>query len=162
HVSRGRAGLNIVCGWNQEEFDMFGHRQSEHDTRYEQGREWYTILSKIFSSAVPFDHRGKFYELKQVTGAPPPVQQPRPVTLSAAFSPAVRRFAPATSDFLFTTLPILETVKPHIAEIRRLAAEATRCCRQGDGWTLAQTAANETAMFATLGASGGGGARGPC
>jgi dimethylsulfone monooxygenase len=27
HVSRGRAGLNIVCGWNQDEFDMFGHRQ---------------------------------------------------------------------------------------------------------------------------------------
>jgi FMNH2-dependent dimethyl sulfone monooxygenase len=22
HVSRGRAGLNIVCGWNQEEFDI--------------------------------------------------------------------------------------------------------------------------------------------
>src|SRR5262249_44493823 len=38
----------------------------------------------------------------------------------------------------------------------------SRCCRQGDGWTLAQTAVNETAMFATLGASGGGGARGPC
>src|SRR5262245_11768770 len=126
HVSRGRAGLNIVCGWNQEEFDMFGHRQSEHDTRYEQGLEWYTILSKIFSSAVPFDHRGKFYELKQVIGAPPPVQQPRPVTLSAAFSPAGRRFAAATSDFLFTTLRSLETVRPHIAEIRRLAAEAGR------------------------------------
>jgi FMNH2-dependent dimethyl sulfone monooxygenase len=41
HVSRGRAGLNIVCGWNQGEFDMFGHRQSEHDDRYAQGHEWY-------------------------------------------------------------------------------------------------------------------------
>jgi alkanesulfonate monooxygenase SsuD/methylene tetrahydromethanopterin reductase-like flavin-dependent oxidoreductase (luciferase family) len=24
HISRGRAGLNIVCGWNPKEFGMFG------------------------------------------------------------------------------------------------------------------------------------------
>ncbi len=126
HVSGGRAGLNIVCGWNQEEFDMFGHHQSEHDDRYEQGFEWYAILTRIFTSEVPFDHRGRFYDLKQVIGAPAPVQQPRPVTLSAAFSPAGRRFAAATSDFLFTTIPSFESAKSHIAEIRRFAAEAGR------------------------------------
>ena len=111
HVSRGRAGLNIVCGWNQDEFDMFGHRQSEHNDRYDQGLEWYTILTRIFRSEIPFDHDGKFYRLKQVFGAPPPVQWPRPITLSAAFSPAGRRFAAATSDFLFTTLRSFESAK---------------------------------------------------
>jgi alkanesulfonate monooxygenase SsuD/methylene tetrahydromethanopterin reductase-like flavin-dependent oxidoreductase (luciferase family) len=126
HVSRGRAGLNIVCGWNQEEFDMFGHKQSEHDTRYEQGLEWFSILTRIFAADAPFDHSGKFYQLKQVIGAPAPVQRPRPVTLSAAFSPAGRRFAAATSDFLFTTLRSLESAKPHIAEIHRFAKEAKR------------------------------------
>jgi alkanesulfonate monooxygenase SsuD/methylene tetrahydromethanopterin reductase-like flavin-dependent oxidoreductase (luciferase family) len=126
HVSRGRAGLNIVCGWNQDEFDMFGHRQSEHDTRYEHGFEWFEILTRIFTSDVPFDHSGKFYQLKQVIGAPPPVQRPRPATLSAAFSPAGRRFAAATSDFLFTSVKSFESAKPHIAEIRRFAAEAKR------------------------------------
>jgi len=24
HISGGRAGLNIVCGWNPQEFAMFG------------------------------------------------------------------------------------------------------------------------------------------
>ena len=52
HVSRGRAGLNIVCGWNQDEFDMFGHRQSGHDDRYEQGFEWFSILMRIFTSEL--------------------------------------------------------------------------------------------------------------
>jgi dimethylsulfone monooxygenase len=33
HVSEGRFGLNIVCGWNQDEFEMFGIEQREHDTR---------------------------------------------------------------------------------------------------------------------------------
>jgi FMNH2-dependent dimethyl sulfone monooxygenase len=126
HVSRGRAGLNIVCGWNQDEFDMFGHRQAVHDDRYEQGLEWFSILTRIFESDVPFDHAGRFYALKQVVGAPPPVQRPRPVTLSAAFSPAGRRFAAATSDFLFTSVRSFDSAKPHIAEINRLAAEAGR------------------------------------
>ena len=126
HVSRGRAGLNIVCGWNQEEFDMFGHRQSAHDDRYKQGFEWFSVVQRIFTAEAPFDHDGEFYQLRQVIGAPAPVQQPRPVTLSAAFSPAGRRFAAATSDFLFTSLRSFESAKPHIAEIRRLALETGR------------------------------------
>jgi FMNH2-dependent dimethyl sulfone monooxygenase len=126
HVSRGRAGLNIVCGWNQDEFDMFGHTQAGHDDRYEQGFEWFSILTRIFTSEAPFDHDGRFYSLKQVVGAPSSVQRPRPVTLSAAFSPAGRRFAAATSDFLFTSLRSFDSAKPHIAEINRLAAEAGR------------------------------------
>ena len=31
HAGEGRFGLNIVCGWNQGEFDMFGAEQREHD-----------------------------------------------------------------------------------------------------------------------------------
>jgi alkanesulfonate monooxygenase SsuD/methylene tetrahydromethanopterin reductase-like flavin-dependent oxidoreductase (luciferase family) len=126
HVSHGRAGLNIVCGWNQDEFDMFGHHQSAHDDRYEQGFEWFSVLVRIFESGAPFDYNGRFYKLKQVVGGPPPVQRPRPVTLSAAFSPAGRRFAAATSDFLFTSLRDFESAKAHVAEINRLAAEKGR------------------------------------
>src|SRR5262245_57595901 len=105
---------------------MIVHKQTEHDTRYEQGLEWFSILTRIFAADAPFDHSGQFYSLKQVIGAPAPVQRPRPVTLSAAFSPAGRRFAAATSDYLFTSLRSFETAKPHIAEIHRLASEAGR------------------------------------
>jgi alkanesulfonate monooxygenase SsuD/methylene tetrahydromethanopterin reductase-like flavin-dependent oxidoreductase (luciferase family) len=31
HIGRGRFGLNLVCGWNQAEFDMFGLEQDAHD-----------------------------------------------------------------------------------------------------------------------------------
>ena len=37
-LSGGRAGLNIVCGWNPEEFALFGLPMIED--RYAQGREW--------------------------------------------------------------------------------------------------------------------------
>jgi FMNH2-dependent dimethyl sulfone monooxygenase len=125
-ISHGRAGLNIVCGWNQDEFDMFGHQQAEHDDRYDQGLEWYSIITRIFESGPPFDYDGSYYKLKKVVGAPRPVQQPRPITLSAAFSPAGRRFAAQTSDFLFTSLRSFDSAKQHIDEINRLATEAGR------------------------------------
>ena len=31
HISGGRFGLNIVVGWNEDEFQMFGVTQREHD-----------------------------------------------------------------------------------------------------------------------------------
>ena len=65
HVSGGRAGLNIVAGWNQREFDMFGHALAENDRRYEQGLEWFDVMSKIFTSKERFDHDGEFYKLNR-------------------------------------------------------------------------------------------------
>lgn len=101
HVSGGRAGLNIVCGWNGPEFDLFGVPQTK--APYEQGNEWYDIFAAVLAGGEPHDFDGKFYQLKGVEGQPQPVQQPRPVTMSAAFSPAGRDFAARTSDFIFTT-----------------------------------------------------------
>ena len=88
HVSNGRAGLNIVCGWNPEEFALFGLPMIED--RYAQGLEWFEIMNRIYTAAEPFDFDGKFYQLKNVSGKPRPVQSPRPVTLNAAFSPPGR------------------------------------------------------------------------
>ena len=118
HVSHGRAGLNIVCGWNQDELDMFGHVQSAHDTRYEQGREWFEIITRIYAAGgQPFDYKGRFYDIRGVTGEPAPVQRPRPVVMSAASSPAGRDFAVATSDFLFTTFGDLAKARAQLVDI---------------------------------------------
>jgi hypothetical protein len=38
HVSEGRFGLNIVVGWNEDEFQMFGVTQREHDARGKNNR----------------------------------------------------------------------------------------------------------------------------
>lgn len=127
HVSHGRAGLNIVCGWHQTEFDMFGHIQSAHDTRYEHGREWYEVLTRIYrEEGRPFDYKGRFYDLKGVTGEPPPVQKPRPLTMSAASSPAGRAFAIATSDLLFATFRDLDRGRAALAAIQDASRAAGR------------------------------------
>ena len=46
HVSGGRSGINIVCGWNQADFDMFGLEVLPHAERYVQGAEWLDIWSR--------------------------------------------------------------------------------------------------------------------
>ncbi len=127
HVSGGRAGLNIVCGWNQDEMAMFGHVQSAHDARYEQGQEWTEIVTRIFAAeGRPFDYTGRFYDLKGVSGEPPPVQRPRLLTMSAASSPAGREFAVRTSDLLFGTFGDLEKGRAQLADMQARGAKAGR------------------------------------
>ncbi len=115
-VSSGRAGLNIVCGWNPEEFDLFGLTMIED--RYAQGLEWAEIVNRIYTEPEPFDFDGQFYKLKNVSGKPLPLQRPRPVTLNAAFSPAGRDFAAHTADFLFTTFNDIEAGRSHITDMQ--------------------------------------------
>src|SRR5215472_8399302 len=70
HATNGRSGLNIVCGWNPEEFALFGLPMIED--RYAQGLEWFEIMSRIYTESAPFDFHGRFYELKNVSGKPRP------------------------------------------------------------------------------------------
>ncbi|SEE95015.1 Flavin-dependent oxidoreductase, luciferase family (includes alkanesulfonate monooxygenase SsuD and methylene tetrahydromethanopterin reductase) [Rhizobiales bacterium GAS191] len=124
HASNGRAGLNIVCGWNPEEFAMFGLEMI--DNRYAQGLEWFEVMSRIYTADKPFDFDGAFYKLKNVSGRPRPLQQPRPVTLNAAFSPPGRDFAAKAADFLFTTFTEIDKGREHIEDMQARAAAAGR------------------------------------
>jgi FMNH2-dependent dimethyl sulfone monooxygenase len=124
HVSNGRAGLNIVAGWNPDEFAMFGiHAEAE---RYAQALEWYEVISRIYSEEKPFDFNGKYYQLKNVYGRPRPVQRPRPVTFNAAFGPPGRDFAAQASDFLLTTFSDIDAGKAHIEDINMRAGKFGR------------------------------------
>lgn len=123
-ASGGRAGLNIVCGWNPEEFELFGLELIED--RYAQGLEWFEIMERIHEGAAPFDFNGRFYTLKGVSGRPTPVQRPRPVTLNAAFSPPGRDFAARAADFLFTTFTDIDKGRAQIDDMTARARDAGR------------------------------------
>jgi FMNH2-dependent dimethyl sulfone monooxygenase len=104
HVSRGRFGLNVVCGWNQDEFDMFGVNQREHDSRYAYGAEWLRTVQAIWSGGAPFDTNGEFISLRAVEGAPKPYGGTRPVVMNAGSSETGKAFAVTHCDFLFSTI----------------------------------------------------------
>ena len=97
HISRGRAGLNIVCGWNPAEFAMFGVKLVERG--YDQAREWLEIIERAYLAEAPFDFEGEYYHLEGVVSRPASVQSPRPVTMNAAFGDPGRDFAAQNCDY---------------------------------------------------------------
>ena len=128
-ASRGRAGLNIVCGWNPEEFALFGlpmPSDAKTGDRYAQGLEWAEVFTRLSQGGPPFDFDGRFYRLRGVSGQPTSVQRPRPVTLNAAFSPAGRAFAARAADCLFTTFDEIDTGRANIEDMRARAAAEGR------------------------------------
>jgi FMNH2-dependent dimethyl sulfone monooxygenase len=124
HVSRGRFGLNVVCGWNQDEFDMFGVAQREHDVRYAYGKEWLRIIEAIWSDRPTSDISGEFINLRGVEGAPKPYGGTRPVIMNAGSSETGKAFAIANCDFLFAaTRTKLEDAALNVADaVARAAA----------------------------------------
>jgi FMNH2-dependent dimethyl sulfone monooxygenase len=104
HVGRGRFGLNVVSGWNVDEFEMFGTRLLDHDDRYGYTEEWVSVVKRIWSETTPFDHSGKHFNLKNVGGKPKPWGGTRPLLMSAGSSPAGRAFACRHADCLFMVI----------------------------------------------------------
>ena len=116
HVTHGRAGLNIVCGWNQAEFDLHGVT-IDPDSRYDHGLEWFQIWSKLLEGGPEFDWDGRFFKLKHLQTDPVSVQRPRPPVMSAGFSPKGRDFAARAADVLFLNVTELDQVPALLADV---------------------------------------------
>ena len=125
-ISGGRVGLNIVCGWNEDEFEMFGTAQRAHDTRYDYGAEWFEVVRRIWSEADPFDHEGAFLSLRAVIGKPKPWGGSRPVVMNAGGSDVGRAFGARHCDFVFTLLVDLELGRKQVAAIKAIAEQHHR------------------------------------
>ena len=121
HVTNGRAGLNIVCGWNPDEFAMHGVA-IDNERRYEQGLEWYRIFAKALEGREKFDFDGEFYKLRGVYTDPVSVQRPRPTVMSAGFSHKGRDFAAQAADVLFTLVAEIEQVPAMVTSVRDFVA----------------------------------------
>jgi FMNH2-dependent dimethyl sulfone monooxygenase len=126
HVSGGRAGLNVVCGWNEKDFAMFGAEDVGVDRRYEQGAEWVGLFSRLAGGEGPFDFTGKYFDVRGAVCSPACVQADGPVLMSAAFSPPGREFVAQNCDLLFTTISSIENGKRHVDGLAELAAGAGR------------------------------------
>jgi FMNH2-dependent dimethyl sulfone monooxygenase len=107
-IAPGRAGINIVAGWNQPEYETFGmDLPSGHDDRYALAQEWWDVVSRIWTSEEPFDHEGRFFQLEHVQGDPKPRAGALPV-LNAGASPQGRGFAARNAGHLFTPFAQIE------------------------------------------------------
>ena len=123
HIAHGRFGLNIVCGWNAPEYEMFGMTLPEaHDARYRFGQEWWDVIRRAWQSDAPFDWHGEHFTLKQARCTPRPWQGTLPPLMNAGSSRQGREFAARNCDFLFTVMIDPERGREDVNTIKAYAA----------------------------------------
>jgi dimethylsulfone monooxygenase len=119
HISGGRFALNVVAGWNEDEFRMFGIEQREHDDRYAVADEWMTFLRRIWAAEDEFDFGGRYFQARAVLSEPRPLQRGGPVIMNAGFSPAGRDFAARHADVTFAMVPDVATAARLIPPLKQ-------------------------------------------
>jgi dimethylsulfone monooxygenase len=122
HIGRGRFGLNVVSGWNVDEFGMFGRQLLEHDDRYAYTEEWVTVAKRIWTEDEPFDFKGRFFDLTAVLLKPKPQAARYPLLMSAGSSAAGKTFAARHADCLFMVIVDPDLVARDVRALRETAS----------------------------------------
>jgi len=128
HIGEGRFGLNIVVGWNEDEFEMFGVQQRDHDARYHYAQEWLDAIKLMWSEREDFDFEGQYFKLKGVRAKPKPYGGTQPLIMNAGASPTGREFAVSNCDAFFmqaSRVSVDETAQ-RVAVVKSLAREHGR------------------------------------
>ena len=129
HIGEGRFGLNVVCGWNEGEFDMFGATLRDHESRYAYAQEWLEIIKLAWSAQEDFDFDGQFIKLNGARAKPKPYGGSRPLIMNAGASPTGQSFAIHNCDALFSNVSrgiSSDETAAHVKNVRALARERGR------------------------------------
>jgi alkanesulfonate monooxygenase SsuD/methylene tetrahydromethanopterin reductase-like flavin-dependent oxidoreductase (luciferase family) len=144
HISNGRFTLNIVCGWNGPEMEMFDMAVARHEDRYARAEEWLGIVRRLWTEDEEFDHEGRFYRIKKGYLKPKPIQKPYPAIMNAGSSERGRHFATKNCDLVYTLLRShdVDALTAHVGAYHKLARETYG--RTVRVWTLATIVQAET------------------
>jgi FMNH2-dependent dimethyl sulfone monooxygenase len=127
HVGQGRFGLNIVAGWNEGEFEMFGVQQREHEQRYAYAQDWIDAIKKAWGPEEDFDFLGEHIKLRKVRAKPKPYGDSRPLIMNAGSTATGQGFAMRNTDAYFTATSEarkggVDVTKKMVADIKAAAA----------------------------------------
>ena len=115
NLSKGRFVLGLGVGYRQEEFDAFGVPMKERGARLAEG----TPLVRRLLSEENVTHEGRFWNLKDVTMTPRPVQKPcPPIWLAAKQEVAVRRAAREAEEWFADPVTPLSILKDRVADYK--------------------------------------------
>jgi FMN-dependent oxidoreductase (nitrilotriacetate monooxygenase family) len=145
HISRGRAGWNIVTTWSHQAGANFNGVQASHADRYERAEEYMAVVNGLWDSwsddAVaddragglyaepkrvrPIEHKGAHYQVKGPLNLPRSPQG-RPVFVQAGSSDTGKRFAARHAEAVFTAHMERSTAQAFYADLKGLVREAGR------------------------------------
>src|SRR6201996_775187 len=138
HISKGRAGWNLVTSQNVDEAQNFSHeRHLDHDLRYERAEEFYDVVTGLWDSweddAIIRDrntgkyidpqklhqlnHKGKHFQVAGPLNVARPIQG-HPIVAQAGSSEPGRELAARTADVVFTAQVSLEEAQDFYNDVR--------------------------------------------
>jgi FMNH2-dependent dimethyl sulfone monooxygenase len=139
HVGEGRFGVNIVVGWNEGEFEMFGVTQREHDERYDYAQEWIDAIKRAWSERGEFDFEGHYLQLKGVRAYPKPFGDTRPLIMNAGSSTVGQAFALRNCDaFFVATAGSRKSVEGNAQKVKEIKSAAQSLGREIEVYTVGQ------------------------
>lgn len=125
-ISEGRWGLNVVAGWMQSEYELFGQQMAPHADRYAFAQAWVELVKRLWTEDDEFDFESEYFRTKGAISIPKPMQRPLPAIMNARLSPAGQKFAVNNADMIFINLGDVAGTEKTIANVRKMAAEAGR------------------------------------
>jgi dimethylsulfone monooxygenase len=135
HIGEGRFGLNLVVGWNEDEFEMFGVKQRDHERRYEYAQEWLDAVKRAWGPENDFDFEGEYIRLAKVRAKPKPYGGTRPLIMNAGASATGQSFALRNCDAFFTRAS-LRSAEETAQRVRDVKAEAAKYGREIDVYAV--------------------------
>ncbi|HEX6441087.1 MAG TPA: LLM class flavin-dependent oxidoreductase [Stellaceae bacterium] len=136
HIGEGRFGLNVVCGWNEGEFEMFGATLRDHESRYDYAQEWLNVVKLAWSAPDDFDFDGRFFQLQGIRAKPQPYGGSRPLIMNAGASPTGQAFALRNCDALFSHISYGVSLDETASYVTDVKAAARRGGREIDVYTV--------------------------
>jgi len=139
HIGEGRLGVNLVVGWNEGEFEMFGVAQREHEMRYDFAQEWLDAVKSAWTETDDFDVEGRFLTLRKVRAFPKPFGATRPIIMNAGSSPTGQSFALRNCDAFFTaTAGSRTSLEGNARRVNEIKSKARVFGRDIDVYTVGQ------------------------
>ena len=99
-ISHGRFAINLVNAWYKPEFERAGIPFTEHDSRYDYGREWITIFRELTNGAR-LTFKGEHFTVTDYQLRPTGRYRPRPIIYAGGESAQARDLAADTADVWF-------------------------------------------------------------
>jgi FMNH2-dependent dimethyl sulfone monooxygenase len=129
-ISGGRLSLNVVNGWNVDEFNIFGNGAwlTEPTDRYTRMDEYIQVIKRLWTEDS-FDFDGKFYKFQNGNLPLKPRQKPNPPIYAASRSPSGKDtiakycdhwFVPDCQDYRRFD-DTIALIKPEIANMQERA-----------------------------------------
>ena len=103
-VCKGRMAINIVNGWFDEEFRMFGGAVLQGEERYQRSAEFIAILRGLWSNEI-FTYHGSHYQVEEGRLLLKPASPTPPEIYSVSTGDRGREFIAEHCDWWFIAYP---------------------------------------------------------